>query len=99
MGVITDIKFSSTNILIPDGYTKTDVIAWLKGEAETVLTERVARYAGIMGATYSSVKLSEAKARWGACQSKVQYCLVRRSSLKMVTVFIKQHTIIMTLLM
>jgi len=67
---VTDIQFSSTNILIPDRCTKADVIAWLKGEAETVLTERVTRYAGIMGVTYSSVKLSEAKARWGSCSTK-----------------------------
>lgn len=67
---VTSIQFSSTHILIPDGYTKADVIAWLKGEAETVLIERVSRYAGIMGVTYSSIKLSEAKTRWGSCSAK-----------------------------
>jgi predicted metal-dependent hydrolase len=67
---VPDIRFSSTNILIPDGYTKTDVVAWLKSEAEKALTERVSRYAGMMGVVYSSVNLSEAKARWGSCGAK-----------------------------
>ena len=59
---VSDIQFSSTYILIPNEYLKDDVIAWLKGEAEKILTERVSRYASIMGVSYSSVKLSEAKA-------------------------------------
>lgn len=67
---VSDIQFSSTYILIPNEYLKDDVIAWLKGEAEKILTERVSRYASIMGVSYSSIKLSEAKARWGSCGSK-----------------------------
>ena len=67
---ITDIQFSSTNILIPNGYSKTNVIEWLKTEAEKILTERVERYSSVMGVKYSSIKLSEAKARWGSCSVK-----------------------------
>ncbi len=67
---IPDIQFSSANIIIPDRYVKTDVVAWLKGEAEKVLSERASQYASMMGVTYSSVKLSEAKARWGSCSAK-----------------------------
>ena len=64
-----DIQFSSTNILIPNTYAKTDVIAWMKGEAAKVLTERVVRYASIMGVNYSSINITEAKARWGSCSA------------------------------
>ena len=67
---VPDIQFSSANILVPCGYTKEDVVVWIKGEAEKVLKERVDRYASIIGVSYSSIKLSEAKARWGSCGVK-----------------------------
>jgi predicted metal-dependent hydrolase len=67
---VPSIRFSSTNILIPSEYLRSDVIAWLKAEAEKILTERVSRYANIMGVSYPSVKLSEAKTRWGSCSAK-----------------------------
>lgn len=67
---ITDVQLSSSDILIPEGYTKADIITWLKEEASKVLMERVARYASVMGVSYASVKLSDAKARWGSCSSK-----------------------------
>ena len=65
-----NIQFSGAYILIPREYTKTDVVAWFKGEAEKVLVERVTRYADMMGVKYSSIKLTEAKARWGSCSTK-----------------------------
>jgi predicted metal-dependent hydrolase len=64
------IQFSSSNILIPEEYLRDDVIAWMKDEAEKMLIERVSRYAGLMGVTYASVRLSEAKVRWGSCGKK-----------------------------
>lgn len=67
---IPHVQLSSTDILIPESYTKDDIITWLKDEASKVLTERVARYASVMGVSYASVKLSDAKARWGSCSSK-----------------------------
>lgn len=75
---VADIRFLSTNILIPVGYTKGDLITWLKREAEVVLIERVSRYARIMGVTYSSVKLSGKKTRWGSCNSKDNLCFAWR---------------------
>jgi len=67
---VPSIRFSSANILIPSEYLRSDVIDWLKAEAEKILTERVSRYANIMGVSYTSVKLSEAKSRWGSCSAK-----------------------------
>ncbi|MGI6688393.1 MAG: M48 family metallopeptidase [Christensenellales bacterium] len=67
---VSEIKISSTNILIPENYNKENVVTWMRNEAAKLLNERVAKYAGLMGITYKSVKLSEAKARWGSCSPK-----------------------------
>lgn len=67
---VSEIKISSTNILIPENYNKENVVTWMKNEAAKLLNERVAKYAGLMGITYESVRLSEAKARWGSCSAK-----------------------------
>lgn len=67
---VSEIKISSTNILIPENYNKENVVTWMKNEASKLLNERVAKYAGLMGITYESVKMSEAKARWGSCSVK-----------------------------
>lgn len=64
-----EIRFSGTTIIIPLSFKRSDVIAWLKTEAELVLHERVRKYANVIGTTYSSLNLSEAKARWGSCGS------------------------------
>lgn len=65
-----EIQISSTYFLIPEDYGKSDVIAWLKKEAEKVFSERTSRYASLMGVSFASIKLSEAKARWGSCSAK-----------------------------
>ena len=67
---VSEIKISSTNILIPENYNKENVVTWMRNEAAKLLNERVAKYAGLMGITYESVRLSEAKARWGSCSAK-----------------------------
>jgi predicted metal-dependent hydrolase len=67
---VSEIKISSTNILIPKNYGKEDIVIWMKKEASNLLNERVAKYAGLMSTTYGSVKMSEAKARWGSCSAK-----------------------------
>jgi predicted metal-dependent hydrolase len=64
------IKFCGSNVLIPDSCTKDDIIFWLKNLAVDVLNERLEIYANKMDVYYSSVKLSNAKTRWGSCSSK-----------------------------
>lgn len=66
---VDGIRFSGTTIIIPISFERSDVITWLKTEAERVLHERASKYANLIGITYSSLKLSEAKARWGSCGS------------------------------
>ena len=56
--------------MIPIDATMENITAWLKSEAGKIIEERVARYANIMGVSYSGVKTSEAKGRWGSCSSK-----------------------------
>jgi len=67
---VSEIQLSSANILIPNEYSKTEVITWLKSEAKKVLLERVSSYASLMGVDYSAIKITEAKTRWGSCSSK-----------------------------
>lgn len=57
-------------MIIPQAFQKTDVIEWMKAEAERVLSERVKKYSSLTGTSYSSLKLSDAKARWGSCGAK-----------------------------
>ena len=64
------IQISSANIIIPNAYSKIEIILWLKSEVKKVLLERVTRYASLMGVDYSAIKISEAKARWGSCSTK-----------------------------
>jgi len=67
---ISDVQCESNNILIPSGYTKEDLILWLKAEAKTILSERVTRYASLMGTCYPRINITEARARWGSCGNK-----------------------------
>ena len=67
---VSDISIEGDTLIVPLATSVEDISAWLKSEAGKVIEERVARYAKIMGVSYSGVKMSEAKARWGSCSSK-----------------------------
>ena len=67
---VETVQVNATEILVPEAYTTDDLIVWLKNEAEKIITERVIHYSNITGAEYSSIKLSEAKGRWGSCSPK-----------------------------
>lgn len=67
---VKEISISGTTLSVPEGYGIDKVICWLRNEARTVIQERVDRYASIMGVSYTSVKMSDAKARWGSCSTK-----------------------------
>lgn len=69
-GAIDEIIITGTNMIIPQAFQKSDVIAWMKAEAERVLSERAKKYSSLTGTSYSSLKLSDAKARWGSCGAK-----------------------------
>ena len=65
-----EISIDGDTLIVPLDYTIEDISAWLKVEAGKIIQERVDRYASIMGVKYASVKMSDAKARWGSCSSK-----------------------------
>ena len=67
---VAEISITGTTMSIPEGYGMDEVICWLRNEASTIIQERVERYANIMGVSFLSVKMSEAKARWGSCSTK-----------------------------
>lgn len=67
---VTEINITGTIMSIPEEYGIDEVISWFRSEANNVILERVTRYANIMGLSFLSVKMSEAKARWGSCSSK-----------------------------
>jgi predicted metal-dependent hydrolase len=66
-----DILLESKTIFVPSVVNSKEVlINWLKKQALTVFTERVERYSSIMGVTALSIKITEAKSRWGSCSVK-----------------------------
>jgi predicted metal-dependent hydrolase len=69
-GDVNKIIIIGTTMMMPKSYNKINVISWLKDEAERLLEERVKKYASLTGTSSSSLKLSDAKARWGSCGSK-----------------------------
>lgn len=55
---------------VPYSMTIKEFAKWLKAQCAVVIGERVDFYANIMGVSYSKVKMSEAKRRWGSCGAK-----------------------------
>jgi predicted metal-dependent hydrolase len=67
---VSDFKVVEPFIYAPVNATVETFTKWLKDEALIILTERVKRYASIMGVEYSKLSLSDAFARWGSCSNK-----------------------------
>lgn len=51
-------------------YKQKYLLSWYKQQARKVISERVYHYAKISGATFTSIKLMNAKTRWGSCSSE-----------------------------
>lgn len=64
------VEVSGSELIVPENYDVDALTAWLKEQAIQIISERVALYANIMGVTPGTIKLSEAKARWGSCSTK-----------------------------
>lgn len=67
---VDSVEVSGNELLVPENFDVAALTAWLKEQAMQIISERVALYANIMGVTPGTVKLSEAKARWGSCSTK-----------------------------
>lgn len=57
-------------LVVPVNYGIEALTAWLKEQALQIISERVTLYANVMGVTPGTIKLSEAKSRWGSCSTK-----------------------------
>ena len=70
---VTDVTLDGNNILLPldsKEHAKEILKNWYIKQAEVFVRERVDFYANKIGAIYSSLTLTEAKARWGSCGAK-----------------------------
>jgi predicted metal-dependent hydrolase len=61
---------SEATVVLPENYDVERLRKWLKFEAKRVLTERAQHFSGLMGVSYTALKLSSAKTRWGSCSAK-----------------------------
>lgn len=70
MDNVSKVQFSGGNVILPRGYTKEKVTSWLKKSARKILCENVEKHASVMGVSYSSIRISSARTRWGSCNGK-----------------------------
>ena len=64
------VEVSGNELLVSEKYNIDDMTAWLKEQSILIIEERVKFYSSIMGVTPESVKVSDAKTRWGSCSSR-----------------------------
>ena len=69
-GAVTNFKVVEPFLYAPQNATVENFAKWLKDEALTIITEKVKKYASIMGVEYSKISLSNAYTRWGSCSIK-----------------------------
>ena len=65
--VVEHVEISGNELIVPEEFNTEALISWLKEQAIQIISDRVSLYADIMGVNPSSIKLSEAKSRWGSC--------------------------------
>lgn len=64
------VQISGETMIVPKHYGIADFILWLKRQAAGVLSERVIVYENKLKVRPASVKLSDARSRWGVCSSR-----------------------------
>ena len=64
------VEISGSEMIVPNDYDIEALTAWLKEQAMQSISERITLYANIMGVIPGAIKLSEAKSRWGSCNTK-----------------------------
>jgi len=67
---VNTFKVLEPFIHAPKNATVETFVNWLKEEALTIITDRVSKYATLMGVEYSKINLTDARARWGSCSTK-----------------------------
>ena len=64
---VQEVSTEGNFLLVPESMTLEAFADWMKIQGDNIIRERVDHYANMMGAKYASVKMSEAKRRWGSC--------------------------------
>lgn len=62
-----EIAIEGNFLIVPETMTLDGFAAWMKEQGNDIIRERADYYANLLGVKYSSVKMSEAKRRWGSC--------------------------------
>lgn len=62
-----EISIEGNFLIVPETMTLDGFAAWMKEQGNDIIRERANYYANLLGVKYSSVKMSEAKRRWGSC--------------------------------
>jgi len=66
-GGVSEVTTDGCFIKIPADMSFDDFADWMRSQGEAVIRERVDYYANLMGVKYASIKMSDAKHRWGSC--------------------------------
>ena len=69
-GGVMSIVLAGEVIRVPENETLTGFTNWLRLQAAAVIRRRVDHHAELMGLNYTSVRISEARQRWGSCGAK-----------------------------
>ena len=62
-----EIAIEGNFLIVPATMTLEGFATWMKEQGNDIIRERADYYANLLGVKYSSVKMSEAKRRWGSC--------------------------------
>jgi len=66
-GGVSEVATDGCFIKIPDDMSLDGFADWMRSQGEAIIRERVDYYANLMGVKYTSIKMSDAKHRWGSC--------------------------------
>ncbi len=64
---VKEVSMDGNFLILPKNMTLEEFSYWMKIQGDSIIRERVDHYSNLMGAKYSSVKMSNAKRRWGSC--------------------------------
>lgn len=70
------VQKENGRLLLPEGVAdrRAAVVSFLRGEATTLLAERVRFHAAELGVAPAGVKITGAKTRWGSCSGRNSLC-------------------------
>jgi len=70
MAGLPEPEVMEDSLLLPAEYGLSDIIRWLRERAAKELSHRLAKYGRLLGVSWKSFRLSDARTRWGMCSGK-----------------------------